>query len=45
MLVGYFIDMFNKKLNKDIEGLSSEAMPILMGYQGYLDWIEEATAQ
>jgi two-component system response regulator AtoC len=33
LLVGYFIDMFNKKLNKDIEGLSSEAMPILMGYQ------------
>jgi two-component system response regulator AtoC len=32
LLVGYFIDMFNKKLNKDIEGLSSEAMPILMGY-------------
>jgi two-component system, NtrC family, response regulator AtoC len=24
--------MFNKKLQKDIEGLSSEAMPILMGY-------------
>jgi two-component system response regulator AtoC len=33
LLVGYFIDMFNKKLDKDIEGLSSEAMPILMGYQ------------
>jgi two-component system response regulator AtoC len=33
LLVGYFIDMFNKKLNKDIEGLSSGAMPILMGYQ------------
>jgi two-component system response regulator AtoC len=33
LLVGYFIEMFNKKLNKDIEGLSSEAMPILMGYQ------------
>jgi two-component system response regulator AtoC len=33
LLVGYFIDMFNKKLNKDIEALSSEAMPILMGYQ------------
>jgi two-component system response regulator AtoC len=32
LLVGYFIDMFNKKLQKDIEGLSSEAMPILMGY-------------
>jgi two-component system, NtrC family, response regulator AtoC len=24
--------MFNQKLKKDIEGLSSEAMPILMGY-------------
>jgi two-component system response regulator AtoC len=32
LLVGYFIDVFNKKLQKDIEGLSSEAMPILMGY-------------
>lgn len=32
LLVGYFIDLFNKKLNKDIEGLSSETMPILMGY-------------
>ena len=32
LLVGYFIDMFNKKLQKDLEGLSSEAMPILMGY-------------
>jgi len=32
LLVGYFIDLFNKKLNKNIEGLSSEAMPILMGY-------------
>jgi len=32
LLVGYFIDLFNKKLNKKIEGLSSEAMPILMGY-------------
>jgi transcriptional regulator with PAS, ATPase and Fis domain len=30
--VGYFIDLYNKKLNKNIEGLSSEAMPILMGY-------------
>ncbi|MFZ0450114.1 MAG: sigma-54 dependent transcriptional regulator [Desulfatiglandaceae bacterium] len=30
LLVGYFIDLFNKKLNKGIEGLSSEAMPILM---------------
>jgi len=32
LLVGYFIDLFNKKLQKDIEGLSSEAMPTLMGY-------------
>ncbi len=32
LLVGYFIDLFNKKLHKKIEGLSSEAMPILMGY-------------
>ena len=32
LLVGYFIDVFNKKLKKNIEGLSSEAMPILMEY-------------
>ena len=32
LLVGYFIELFNKKLNKNIESLSSEAMPILMGY-------------
>ena len=32
LLVGYFIDQFNKKLGKKIEGLSSEAMPILMEY-------------
>ena len=32
LLIGYFIDLFNKKLGKNIEGLSSEAMPILMGY-------------
>ncbi|MFC1819816.1 sigma-54-dependent transcriptional regulator [Thermodesulfobacteriota bacterium] len=32
LLVGYFIDLFNKKLNKNIEGLSSEAMSILIGY-------------
>jgi two-component system, NtrC family, response regulator AtoC len=32
LLVGYFIDHFNKKLNKNTEGLSSEAMPMLMGY-------------
>jgi two-component system response regulator AtoC len=32
LLIGYFIDLFNRKLNKKIEGLSSEAMPLLMGY-------------
>jgi two-component system response regulator AtoC len=32
LLSGYFIDIFNKKLKKNIEGLSSEAMPILMEY-------------
>jgi len=32
LLVGYFIDHFNRKLKKNIEGLSSEAMPILMAY-------------
>jgi two-component system response regulator AtoC len=32
LLAGYFIDLFNKKLKKNIEGLSSEAMPILMEY-------------
>lgn len=32
LLIGYFIDHFNKKMKKKIEGLSSEAMPILMGY-------------
>jgi two-component system response regulator AtoC len=32
LLIGYFIDTFNKKLKKNIEGLSSGAMPILMGY-------------
>jgi len=32
LLVGYFIDHFNRKLKKNIEGLSSEAMPILMEY-------------
>jgi len=32
LLVGYFIDIFNKKLSKDIEGLSSEAMSMLMGH-------------
>jgi two-component system response regulator AtoC len=32
LLVGYFIDLFNKKIGKNIEGLSSEAMPLLMGH-------------
>jgi len=32
LLVGYFIDIFNKKLDKNIEGLTSESLPILMGY-------------
>ena len=34
LLVGHFIDIFNKKLGKDLEGLSSEAMALLMGH----DW-------
>lgn len=34
LLVGHFIDIFNKKLNKDLEGLSSDAMALLMGH----DW-------
>ena len=34
LLVGHFIDIFNKKLNKGLEGLSSEAMALLMGH----DW-------
>jgi two-component system response regulator AtoC len=33
LLVGHFIDLFNKKLNKDIEGPSSEAMSALMGHR------------
>ncbi|MEE9613121.1 MAG: sigma-54 dependent transcriptional regulator [Desulfatiglandales bacterium] len=32
LLIGYFIDVFNKKLKKNIEGLSSQAMPNLIGY-------------
>jgi two-component system response regulator AtoC len=32
LLVGYFIDIFNKKLKKNIQGLSSEAMPVLIEY-------------
>ena len=32
LLFGYFIDMFNKKLKKNVEGLSSKALPMLMAY-------------
>ena len=32
ILVGYFIDIYNKKLNENIEGLSSGAMSVLMAY-------------
>ncbi|MEW6665659.1 MAG: sigma-54 dependent transcriptional regulator [Thermodesulfobacteriota bacterium] len=32
LLFGYFIDVFNKKLRKNVEGLSSQALPILMAY-------------
>jgi two-component system response regulator AtoC len=32
LLVGHFIDRFNNKLNKNIEGPSSEAMSLLMDY-------------
>ncbi|MGD2124708.1 MAG: sigma-54 dependent transcriptional regulator [Desulfobacteraceae bacterium] len=32
LLIGYFIEQFNKKLQKEVEGLTSEATPILMGY-------------
>jgi two-component system response regulator AtoC len=32
LLVGHFIDRFNNKLNKHIEGPSSEAMSLLMDY-------------
>ena len=32
LLAGYFIDCFNKKLGKEIEGLSSETMSLLMLY-------------
>ena len=34
LLVGHFIDIFNKKLSKSLEGLSSDAMALLMGH----DW-------
>jgi two-component system response regulator AtoC len=32
LLIGYFIDQFNKKLGREVEGLTSEAVPVLMGY-------------
>lgn len=32
LLSGYFIDQFNNKLNKKVEGLSSEAMSLIMAY-------------
>ena len=32
LLIGYYVDQFNRKLRKSIEGLSSEAMALLIGY-------------
>lgn len=32
LLAGYFVDQFNKKLGKTAEGLSSEAMGMIMDY-------------
>jgi two-component system response regulator AtoC len=32
LLFGYFIDFFNRKLKKNVEGLSSKALPLLMAY-------------
>ncbi|MCP4576251.1 MAG: sigma-54-dependent Fis family transcriptional regulator [Deltaproteobacteria bacterium] len=32
LLTGYFVDQFNKKLGKTVEGLSSEAMGMIMDY-------------
>ncbi len=32
LLVGHFMDRFDKKLQKRVEGLSSDAMPLLMDY-------------
>jgi len=32
LLSGYFIDQFNNKLKKKVEGLSSEAMSLIMAY-------------
>lgn len=33
LLAGHFIEIFNKKLGKNIEGVSSEAMALLMGHE------------
>lgn len=32
LLIGYYINLFNKKLGKSIEGLSSQAMSVVMGH-------------
>jgi two-component system response regulator AtoC len=42
LLVGHFIDLFNKKLNKNIDGLSSESMSILLrqGWHGNIRELE-----
>jgi two-component system, NtrC family, response regulator AtoC len=32
MLAGHFIDKYNKRLNKKIEGIADEAMPLLQSY-------------
>jgi two-component system response regulator AtoC len=32
LLIGYHVDQFNRKLKTSIEGLSSEAMALLIGY-------------
>jgi two-component system response regulator AtoC len=32
LLTGYFVDQFNQKLSKSVEGLSSEAMGMIMDY-------------
>jgi two-component system, NtrC family, response regulator AtoC len=34
LLIGYFVDLFNEKLNKQVEAPSSDAMAMLMAY----DW-------
>jgi two-component system response regulator AtoC len=32
LLFGYFIDLFNAKLKKNVQGLSSKSLPMLMAY-------------